>query len=77
VYAFLDYIMEPEVNAKIVNAISYASTNLPARKLVKPEIANDPAIYPSEEALAKCEFTEDIGEATTILDQYWTEIKAQ
>ena len=46
-------------------------------KFIQPEILNDPAIYPSEEALSKCEFIEDIGEATSILDEYWTEIKAQ
>ena len=77
IYAFLDYILEPEVDAKIVNGISYASANVPARRFIRPEILNDPAIYPSEEALSNCEFIEDIGEATSILDEYWTEIKAQ
>jgi spermidine/putrescine transport system substrate-binding protein len=77
IYAFLDYILEPEVDAKIVNGISYASANVPARRFIRPEILNDPAIYPSQEALSKCEFIEDIGEATSILDEYWTEIKAQ
>jgi spermidine/putrescine-binding protein len=76
IYAFLDYLLEPEVNARIVNGISYASANVPARRFIRPEILNDPAIYPSEQALAKCEFLEDIGDATTILDEYWTEIKS-
>jgi len=77
IYAFLDYILEPEPNARIVNAISYASANVPARKLIKPEILNDPAIYPPDAALQKCEFLEDLGETTTLLDEAWTEIKAQ
>jgi len=77
IYAFLSYILEPEVNARIVNGISYASANIPARKFIRPEILNDPAIFPSDEALARCELIEDIGDATTILDEYWTEIKAQ
>ena len=77
IHAFLDYILEPEVSARIVNGIRYASANVPARRFILPEILNDPAVYPSEEALAKCEFLEDIGEATSILDEYWTEIKAQ
>jgi spermidine/putrescine transport system substrate-binding protein len=76
-YAFLDYVMEPEPNAKIVNAISYASANVAARKLIEPAILNDPAIYPAESSLTKCEFIEDVGEATTLYDRYWTEIKAQ
>jgi len=77
IYSFLDYILEPEVNARIVNGISYASANVPARRFIRPEILNDPAIYPSDAALSRCEFVKDIGDATTILDEYWTEIKAQ
>lgn len=76
-YAFLDYVMEPEVNAKIVNNMHYASANVPARQLIAPEILNDPAIYPSEETLKRCEFIKDLGEATTLFDRLWTEIKAQ
>jgi spermidine/putrescine-binding protein len=77
IYAFLDYILEPEVNASIVNGISYASANVPARKFIRPQILNDPAVYPPEEALVRCEFVKDIGEATEVMDEYWTEIKAQ
>ncbi len=77
IYAFLDYILEPEVNARIVNGVSYASANVAARRFIRPEILNDTAIYPSAEALSRCEFVKDIGDATTILDEYWTEIKAQ
>jgi spermidine/putrescine transport system substrate-binding protein len=77
IYAFLSYILEPEVNARIVNGISYASANVPARKLIKPAILNDPAIYPPDAALEKCEFIRDIGDATELMDELWTEIKAQ
>jgi spermidine/putrescine-binding protein len=76
IYAFLDFVMEPEVNAAIVNGISYASANVPARKFIRPQILNDPAVYPSPESLEKCEFVRDIGEATEVMDEYWTEIKA-
>ncbi len=51
IYAFLDFIMEPEVNARIVDGISYASANVPARRFIRPDILNDPAIYPPAEAL--------------------------
>jgi spermidine/putrescine-binding protein len=76
-YAFLDYILEPEVNARIANAVRYASANLAARKFIRPDILNDPAVYPPEEAVERCEFLRDIGEATEVMDEYWTEIKAQ
>ncbi len=76
-YAFISYIMEPEVNAKIVNGVSYASANAAARAFIKPEILQDQAIYPPDEIVARCEFLEDVGEAATVYDRLWTEIKAQ
>lgn len=75
-HRFLDYLLEPAVNAEIVNTVHYASANLPARKLIKPEILGDPSIFPSEQTLARCELIRDLGDTTTLLDQYWTEIKS-
>lgn len=75
-YKFIDFVMDPQVNAEIVDGVSYASANVPAKKLIDPKILDDPAIYPSDDVLSRCEFIEDIGDATTLLDEYWTEIKA-
>ena len=77
IYAFIDYVLEPEVAGRIVNGISYPSANLAARPYIKPEILNDPNIYPPADALERCELLRDIGEATELMDEYWTEIKAQ
>ena len=75
-HAFLSFILEPEVGAEIVNAVSYASANAAARKHVKPEVLNDPAVYPPKAALARCEFMRELGpETTDLLDRHWTEIK--
>jgi len=77
IYAFLNFLLDPKIDARIINAISYASGNGAALPFIKPEIVHDPAIYAPEEALARCEFVEDIGDATELMDEYWTEIKAQ
>ena len=45
---FIDYILRPEVIAAISNAVSYPNPNLAATALVKPEIRDDPGIYPPE-----------------------------
>jgi spermidine/putrescine-binding protein len=76
-YAFLDFILDAEISAEIVNAVHYANANVPARQFIRPEILKDPGIFPTEEVLARCEFIEDVGDTTTLLDKYWTEIKAQ
>ena len=46
---FIDYLLRPEVIADVTNAVWYPNPNLPATALVKPEIRNDPAVYPPEE----------------------------
>ena len=76
-HAFIDFIHSPEINAEIVNAMSYASPNAAAKPHINPEILNDPSIYPGDDVLKRCEFIEDVGETATLLDELWTEIKSQ
>lgn len=76
-HQFINFILEAKANADITNAVSYASPNRAARAYIKPEILNNPDIYPPESGLPKYEFLQDRGEATQLLDKYWTEIKAQ
>ncbi|HEV8239023.1 MAG TPA: spermidine/putrescine ABC transporter substrate-binding protein [Thermoanaerobaculia bacterium] len=74
---FISYVQEPEVNARIVDGVHYASANVPARKLIAPAILGDKAIYPDDTTLARCELLADLGDATTVLDRLWTEVKSQ
>lgn len=75
-YRFLDFVMEPEIAARIVNGVHYAGANRAALPLIAPEIRDDPAVYPPKEVLDRCELIEDLGGTTQLLDQLWTEIKA-
>ena len=47
-HKFIDYLLRPQVIADITNAVSYPNPNLAATALVKPEIRDDPGIYPSD-----------------------------
>jgi spermidine/putrescine-binding protein len=76
-YAFLDYVLEPAVAAKIVAGVRYASANRDALPMIPPDIRADPAIYPPPAVLDRCKLIEDLGPTTTLLDRLWTEVKAQ
>ncbi len=76
-HAFINFCLKPEIAAEITNLSGYPSPNEAAKQFIKPEILNDPARYPSDETLAKCEFLMDLGETSTLLDRYWTEIKSR
>lgn len=74
---FIDYLLRPEVSAKISNYTWYASPNDAANEFIDAEILEDPAIYPPPEVMDKLEFIRDVGEATTLYDRLWTEIKTE
>ena len=45
---YIDYTLRPAVIAAISDAVSYPTPNLVATALVKPEIRDDPGIYPPD-----------------------------
>ena len=50
-HLFLDFMMRPQVIARISNEIYYANPNEAATEFVEAEILEDPAIYPTAEAM--------------------------
>ncbi|MGA0594160.1 polyamine ABC transporter substrate-binding protein [Enterovirga sp. CN4-39] len=52
-YAFIDFMLRPDVAAANTDFVNYASGNLPAKERIKPEIASDPGIYPDAETFGR------------------------
>jgi len=75
-HAFINHILEPEVEAEICNTIHFATANAEARKLLPPEEVNNPTVYPPNDVIAKSEPILDVGDFTTVYDRAWTEIQA-
>ena len=73
---WINYNMRPEVSAAVSNYVWYATPLDTAKPLINKEALSDPGIYPPQDILDRCEFLVDIGEATRIYDQIWTELKA-
>ena len=76
-YAFLNYVLQPEVAAKIANEVSYATPNAAARKFIEKGLLEDPAVYPPDDVLKRCHFMQDLGDAATVVDRHFAEVKAQ
>ncbi|MGB3535455.1 MAG: spermidine/putrescine ABC transporter substrate-binding protein [Microcoleaceae cyanobacterium] len=74
---FIDFVLEPEMSASISNFINYGTPNKTAieQQLIKPENINNPSIYPSEQVFSKLKYLEDVGEATVLYDEAWSEVK--
>lgn len=75
-YAFLDYLLRPEVMAGIQNYVAYASANSAALPMVDEAVLTDPGIYPSEEVQAKL-FTLAVlpPDVDRLFTRHWTTLK--
>lgn len=76
-YQFLNYLMKPEVMAGISNAVFYANGNAAATPLVKPEIRNNPSIYPPADVRAKL-FTLKVQDPKIdrLITRSWTRVES-
>ena len=71
-YAFLDYILTPEINAKEIKAHGTPSTDARCIKLLPKEVLDNPILYPAVEALSKLEY----GAAETLTSPARAELMA-
>jgi len=52
-HKFIDFILRPEVHASLTNKVFYANPNAASRKFIKPEVASNPTVFPSEAEMKK------------------------
>ena len=71
-YAFLDFILDGERSAHISEQTMYINCNSAAT----PYLTNQALVIP-DEAIASAEFIQDVGDATQIYTDIWTEFKNQ
>ncbi len=70
-HEFMNYILRPAVGAAISAATGYGSPNQAAMPLLP-----DPVPYPSANELARLEIQKDLGRASGLWDEIWTQIKS-
>ena len=75
-HSFLDFILEPEINAAIASELWYATANSSAEAFIDPEVREDESVNPSLEVMSRLEFFVDVGENDRIVNRAWSEILA-
>jgi spermidine/putrescine transport system substrate-binding protein len=74
-HRLLDFLLRPDIAGLISEKIGYASPNAEAIKHLKPELRDNPVVYPPVEILENGEYQVDIGEAVTVYTEYWEKLK--
>lgn len=73
---FMNYVLEPDVSARLSNAVEFASPNKAALPLIKPDLRENPLIYPPPEVMRRLSFLEDLGtEGDAMYNRVWEQIK--
>jgi len=75
-YAFIDYMLRPEVAARNMEYVWYLAPNRPAYDLVAPEVRNDPAVFIAPEVVSNSEILLDLGEDNALYNRVWDEVKS-
>ena len=76
-YAWMNYLMEPEVMAEITNSVRFPNGNKAATPLVNKDISGDPSIYPPDDVKEHLYAISDLPPATLrLLTRSWTKIKS-
>jgi spermidine/putrescine transport system substrate-binding protein len=73
---WMNYCLQPKVSAAVSNFVHYATPVEAAKKYINKEDLDNPGIYPPPDVMKRLEYQKDVGEATRIYDQIWTELKA-
>ena len=76
-YAFLDYLMEPEVIAGVTNVVGQANANAASLPDVAEAIREDPSIYPTDEVFKRLTIDRSWSpEQMREIGRAWNRIKA-
>ncbi len=75
-YAFINFLLRPDVAAQIGLIQGHAITNATGKTLLPSAIRNNPMLYPSKKTLSRGYFQHYPGEETVALfNQYWEQFK--
>lgn len=75
-YAFINFILRPDIAKSVALYTQFPITNAAGRKLLPAAIRNNPTVYPSKSILSRGQFQTDVGDDTLALfEKYWEELK--
>ena len=76
-YAFIDFMLRPDIAARNSNYVYYANGNIDSQPMLNEDVIGDPAIYPDKDTLERL-FTSTTYDPRSqrVLTRMWTSLKA-
>lgn len=74
--AWINFLNKPEIALKNFEYITYSTPNTGAQEMLDEELKSNPAVFPTEDILKRCEVFHTLGsDGDAKLGQLWLEIK--
>lgn len=74
-FAFINFLLEPEVASRNMQYVYYEAPNKPAIALLPQDMLDDPSFHITPEYMAKCEVIKDLGNKNELYQKLWDQIK--
>jgi spermidine/putrescine-binding protein len=75
--AFINYLLDPQVIAKVSETVGYANPNPASNALMGEEITQNPSIYPTPEVMSRFYISSELKPATLrLMTRKWSDIKS-
>ena len=72
----INFLLRPDVAAKVAETIGYPTPNLAAKKLLPKAVSGDQSLYPSDDVIKNGEWQDDVGEASIQYETLYQKLKA-
>jgi spermidine/putrescine transport system substrate-binding protein len=74
-YAWINFMLKPDVAAQICERLSFATPNQEAFNLLAPEVKKNPRLFPPDSMLERCESIAPVGDkVSAVYESYWTQL---
>jgi putrescine transport system substrate-binding protein len=75
-HAFINYLLQPEVIAKVSDYVGYANPNPKSGSLMDQEVLHNPSVYPPADVMAKTYVSQELPvKIMRAMTRSWTKIK--
>ncbi len=73
-YAWINFMLKPDVAAQICERLSFATPNQVAFNKLSSKVKDNPNLFPPESLLNLCESIAPVGKFSEVYDNYWTQL---
>ncbi|WP_088241350.1 ABC transporter substrate-binding protein [Calothrix rhizosoleniae] len=73
-YAWINFILQPEIGAKMSDRLGIATPNQAGFELLPKEVQNNTTLFPPQSIIDKCDRITPLGKIEELYERYWTEL---